>query len=128
MNQELIPDPNYAYVQSTPAYFNHEGIIDECGAFASHWGDRSLISGGRRALKAVEKRVSASLKKSGIYCEKHIFSGECCDETIFSIVGDVEGTKADVIIGVGGGKALDAAKAAAEECGIPIICIPTISN
>lgn len=39
----------------------------------------------------------------------------------------VRGSKADILIGIGGGKSLDAAKAAAEECCIPVVCIPTIA-
>jgi glycerol dehydrogenase len=39
----------------------------------------------------------------------------------------VAGFKADVIVGVGGGKSLDTAKQAAAELGLPVVTIPTIA-
>ena len=128
MHQKQILEPNAAQVQTAPVqYVNHERIIYEGGKYISQWGNRALISGGKRALQAVEKSLVNSLKKSKIYWEKHIFIGECCDENISFIKSKAESIKANIIIGIGGGKALDAAKAAAEECSIPIICIPTIA-
>lgn len=128
MHKKQALDPNTAYLQTAPVqYVNRERIIDESGKYISQWGNRALISGGKRALRAIDKQLIHSLKKSKIHWEKHIFTGECCDENISLIKSKVEGIKANILIGVGGGKALDAAKAAAEKCNIPIVCIPTIA-
>ncbi len=128
MRQKQIPDPNTEYLQTAPVqYVNHKGIIYESGKYISQWGNRALISGGKRALQAVEKHLINSLEISKIHWEKHLFTGECCDENISIIKNKLKSIKANILIGVGGGKALDAAKAAAEECRIPIVCIPTIA-
>jgi glycerol dehydrogenase len=57
-----------------------------------------------------------------------IFNGECCDSEIERIKGLVASSGADVIVGVGGGKTLDTAKAVAHETSSPIIIVPTIAS
>ena len=57
------------------------------------------------------------------------FSGECSKAEISRIMEAVEENACDAIIGAGGGKAIDAAKAAAENLGgLPTIVIPTIAS
>lgn len=121
-------NPKTAYIKTGPVqYINREGILNDCGKYIARWGRRAVVSGGLRAMASVEKKLADSLDSSGIKWEKHIFTGECSNSNISLIkemIGDME---ADVMIGVGGGKSLDTAKAAAEECGIPVVCIPTIA-
>ncbi len=127
MNVDAI-DPNKEYTLISPAqYISRENILEDCGKFISRWGKKALVSGGNRAMKSIEDKLFPALDKSGIGWEKLMFSGECCDENISKIAEKAKRVKADVIIGVGGGKSLDSAKAAAESCGVPIVCIPTIA-
>ena len=72
--------------------------------------------------------MTHSLQQHAVSYEAHTFVGECCEENIKLIARKSREYKADVLIGVGGGKALDAAKAAANKCALPIICIPTIAS
>jgi glycerol dehydrogenase len=68
-----------------------------------------------------------SLDKAGIKWRRHLFTGECSPGHIAAIKGKAQDFKANVIIGVGGGKSLDTAKQAATELGLPAVCIPTIA-
>lgn len=56
------------------------------------------------------------------------FGGECSDEEIGRLVNRAQSTKPAVIIGVGGGKTLDTAKATAYEMKLPVIIVPTIAS
>ena len=46
---------------------------------------------------------------------------------IAAIKAGAQKHKANVIVGVGGGKSIDAAKQAAADLGLPVVCIPTIA-
>ncbi|WHH58053.1 iron-containing alcohol dehydrogenase family protein [Petroclostridium sp. X23] len=121
-------DPNVDYLLTAPTqYISRNNVLDGCGRFILKWGKRVLVSSGARALKAVENKLFAALDEAGIKWEINHFSGECCDENISIVTEKVQKMNFDAIIGVGGGKSLDTAKRAAEICGVPIVCIPTIA-
>ena len=128
MAKKVKLDPQRAYLQAAPAqYVNEKGILKKAGAYVSEWGERVLISGGVRALKAAEKDLTESLDQHGIYWQKNIFKGEVSQSNIDLIKEEAEKMKADLIIGVGGGKAIDTAKAAAEDLRLPVSAVPTIA-
>jgi len=128
MNQTNSSDPSLLSLRVGPAqYMNREGVIQDSGHSILLWGNRALISGGKRALAAAGKDLMGSLEKSEIAYERNLFTGECCPENIAVIRSKAEDFKANLIIGVGGGKSLDTAKATAAELQIPVICIPTIA-
>ena len=75
------------------------------------------------------KRVSASLEKieaDGIKLIRFDFKGECTFNEIDSAVKLCQDNTAKAVIGLGGGKAIDTAKAAAEKISLPAIIVPTI--
>lgn len=56
------------------------------------------------------------------------FNGECSDEEIDRLAAEVKAADAQVIVGIGGGKALDMAKGTAHSLGLPVIIVPTIAS
>ncbi|MBG0777998.1 MAG: glycerol dehydrogenase [Desulfovibrionaceae bacterium] len=56
------------------------------------------------------------------------FRGECSDEEIARLTGIAKAGGADVIVGMGGGKSLDTAKAVAHEMKLPVIVAPTLAS
>ena len=120
--------PHLSFVQSGPAqYLNRAGVIREAGECIAPWGRRALISGGKRALAASEEPLVKSLEKCGIIWRKHLFTGDSNPKNIAKIRDRAQDAKAQVIIGVGGGKSLDTAKQAAADLGLPAVCIPTVA-
>ncbi len=120
--------PRLNVVRTGPAqYVNRAGILQEAGDYVAPWGRRALISGGKNALAASEELLVKSLEQSGVAWHKHLFTGEASLNNAAKIKGKAQDFKADVIIGVGGGKSLDAAKQAAAELGLPAVCVPTIA-
>lgn len=121
-------DPQTSFLKTAPIqYVNRTGILDRSGEYIRGWGKQTLICGGKRALEAARERLTDSLKNAHIAWEEHLFSGECCDENIKRIIEKIKKYRTNIVIGVGGGKCLDSAKAAAGACTVPIVCIPTIA-
>lgn len=123
-----VSKPSISFVRSGPAqYVNRAGILREAGDCIAPWGNRALISGGKKAMAAAEKRLVKSLDKSGIAWRLHPFTGESSLANIDRIKAETQQFRANIILGVGGGKSLDAAKQAAVDLGLPVVCIPTIA-
>lgn len=121
-------DPKEAYMQTAPIqYENKLNILEEAGEYLSYWGKRILISGGERALNASIKKIEFGLKKSDIEYVVTTFTGECSDENINEIATKAKEFQADIILGVGGGKAIDSAKVAAEKANCYFAAVPTIA-
>jgi glycerol dehydrogenase len=56
------------------------------------------------------------------------FSGECTEGEINRVMVEVQICKAEVLVGMGGGKTIDTAKIVADKCRIPVIVVPTIAS
>lgn len=56
------------------------------------------------------------------------FGGECTLAEIDRLVAAARQVQADVVIGAGGGKAVDSAKAVAQALDLPIVIVPTIAS
>jgi len=107
-------------------YVLEDGAIEELGRRLNVDGDVSSVRvlGGERALSAVRDELDRSLERAGIPARYATFEGECCPSAIAGHRDRLDAQGADVLIGVGGGKALDAAKLVAEgRC--PVAAVPT---
>ena len=56
------------------------------------------------------------------------FGRECCDEEIIRLSDLANKSKCDLVVGLGGGKALDTAKAVAHALKVPVLIVPTIAS
>lgn len=65
---------------------------------------------------------------SSVKFEIEEFKGECSKNEINRLNEKVKSSNLDVVIGVGGGKALDTAKAVAYKLGLHVIIVPTIAS
>lgn len=55
------------------------------------------------------------------------FQGECCDDEINRLINLASNTDCDVIVGMGGGRVMDTAKAVASKLCTPLITAPTVA-
>ena len=111
-----------------PQYTVGNGILKDLGSICKKYGKRILVIGGNTALEKVGMSIVDYLKQENIEIIDFIwYGGECSYKNIDRIQTKAENLNIDVIVGVGGGKALDTAKAAGEKASIPVITIPTIA-
>jgi glycerol dehydrogenase len=86
-------------------------------------GVRPLVVGGNQTLKVVADLLQPALETVQLKSETASYVPDCAESSLARLKGIVQ--QADVIIGVGGGKALDMAKLLAYQSGLPIVTIPT---
>lgn len=108
-------------------YVQGAGARKEAGKQVALLGKKAFVIGGKRGLGAMRDELMVSFKENGIEYFEEIFGGECCDKEISRLAAIATAKKADVIIGVGGGKSFDTAKMIAMEMKLPVAIFPTIA-
>lgn len=92
------------------------------------FGTRALLIGGRKAMAAGLSGLEAALAGSGLeILQAAEFGGDCTVEQGEHWARCAKASGADMIFGMGGGKALDTAKLAAFQAGLPVFTFPTIA-
>ena len=87
-----------------------------------------LIVASASPRKLLEGIWGDSLTQAGYGFSIHDFAGECSAAEIARIVAGARAVNCAIVVGAGGGKVLDAARAAAAELELPFICCPTIAS
>ncbi|WP_192457449.1 iron-containing alcohol dehydrogenase family protein [Musicola keenii] len=104
------------------------GASQQLGKTCARLGTRVLVVGGHRALAATESLIREQLQQAGVTLAGLEWTGEHCSiSQIERLCGRVRDTDSDVLLAVGGGKALDTGKAVAYQSGIPVVTLPTIA-
>lgn len=76
----------------------------------------------------VEKAVAESVSGTDCTLVYENFNGECSKNEIDRIIGDYRKSGSEIVIGIGGGKTHDTAKAVAYYVGAPVVIVPTIAS
>jgi len=106
-------------------YIQQKGIIKKVGEFIVSFGKKPLLLADGLVFSIVGEVALDSLKKAGLSPRFEEFKGECSPEEIDRVTNIVKKERIDVVVGCGGGKALDTAKAASFYARLPVITIPT---
>jgi len=109
-------------------YIQGPRVLEETGKYIVHLGSKVFFIGGPTALSVVEDQVSASLKEHSMEYQFEAFSGECTRASAAQLSEKARKFGADVVAGVGGGRALDTAKAVSHELDSALVTIPTVAS
>jgi glycerol dehydrogenase len=109
-------------------YVQGRNALAETGKQLKILGKKPLILWDTTVKGIVGKTMLASLAQEAIEPVDVDFQGDCTRKEVDRVIGIIKDTGADIAVGVGGGKALDTAKAAAIETGIRIVTCPTIAS
>lgn len=99
--------------------------VIQCGSAIARLGKRLFVIGGDRSLAALNPQLQTVCQQQGLEMTPGNFQPDCCETSIQRLQDAIAEFQAEVIIGTGGGKALDLAKLLAYRCGLPIVTIPT---
>lgn len=108
-------------------YIQAPGAISVVGREAAMLkSKKALIVGGKSALEASGTKLDASLRDASIEPVFYTMTSDCTYETLDYLKDDlIPKENCDLVIGTGGGKVTDMAKAAGKCSGLPVINVPT---
>jgi len=109
-------------------YIQGPGVLKETGKYIAHLGEKIFFMGGPTALSIVKDRVAPSLHENSMKFQFETFSGECTRAGVAQFLEKARRFGADVVAGVGGGRAIDTAKAVSHELGSALVIIPTVAS
>lgn len=106
-------------------YIQAEGALAAIGPESKAFGKKAFIIGGETALSITLETLKKSLEDERIEYSLHRFKGYCTKPQIARISEEAGKAGANFIIGVGGGKCIDTAKAVAGMLGLRVVTVPT---
>lgn len=98
------------------------------GKHIETFGSKALIVASNDDLGRTKKAIEESFKGKDLEIIYGGFSEECTKKEIGRLSILAKEKDVDIVIGIGGGKALDTAKATAHFTGKPVIVVPTIAS
>lgn len=91
------------------------------------YGTKVLLLGGKKALAAGGETLRQSLQGTDMALEERVYGAECTEAAVERWGAYAREMGADMVFGMGGGKALDTAKGTAAAAGLPVFTFPTIA-
>lgn len=111
----------------TPSrYVQEKDVLYKMKEHTEMLGKSFYIIGSRSGMKATKEKIEKSFEGSDINLVFEEFNGESTWKEVDRIIELIRENGSDVVVGVGGGKTIDTAKAVAYKEGLPIVVVPTV--
>ncbi len=111
-----------------PRYTIGPEAYGDLPAVLSALGQRIFLIGGEKALAAGLPLLEQAVSATGITLTEAVrYAGPCTIGDAKALAEKAKAVNAQVIAGMGGGRAIDTAKACAHFAGLPVITLPTIA-
>lgn len=108
-------------------YVQCSGALAQLGAELARLGRNAfLIAGGTAADRLLPEQTAGCREHVALRIER--FGGECSDQEIQRLTELAKAEDADVVIGMGGGKVIDTAKAVGHAVKAPVAIVPSIAS
>lgn len=109
-------------------YVQGPGELKRLGTYAEVLGKKALVLISEGGYKRIGKMIEDGFKEVNCTIEFDYFNGECSKNEINRLSSIVKEKECDLVIGVGGGKIFDTAKAVAYYEKTPVMICPTIAS
>lgn len=113
---------------SPSKYVQGAGEMNKLGTYTEKYGTNALCLISTGGKKRHGKQIEESFAASGAKVTFEIFNGECSKTEINRLTKLVQDTGYDVVVGVGGGKIFDTAKAVAYYAHTAVVICPTVAS
>ncbi len=108
-------------------YIQGEGAIHDVGKEMARFGKKGFVVCTSHAFQNVFANVKSEIEKS-VAIKAERFGGECSDAEILRLTKMARDFGCEIVVGIGGGKTLDAAKVVACNLKVPVAMVPTIAS
>ena len=105
-----------------------KGILDSFAEYTKAHGSKFQVIASKSVMETAKSKINKSFEGTDMVVEYTLFGGECSFNEINRIAGIGKEKGCDCVVGVGGGKLLDAAKAVALELKAHVVIVPTIAS
>ncbi len=112
---------------SPSKYIQGENELLNLGAYVANFGSKALLVSSGEDEGRVRCQLDEAISRNAFTLKSAGFNLECSMKEIERIEAIAKAEGSDVVIGLGGGKSLDTAKAVAYLVGKPVIVVPTIA-
>lgn len=114
-------------IKAPEAYWNEPGVLARGGELIAPFAGRVWVLAGQTALVKAGGVFLESLAQSGVDYAVRTYGGYCTLEDIELLAAEALEAKAETIIGIGGGRILDTAKAVGDKRKLPVVTVPTVA-
>lgn len=115
-------------LKSPAKYVQGSGVLAQLDQHLQGMGNRLMVIISQSGTKRICPTLDKCFDGKDYQLFYHIFSGECSRKQVDEIATEAKAQRCTAIIGVGGGKILDTAKAVSCQTKLPDVIIPTVAS
>lgn len=109
-------------------YVQGRGVLRTIGPYVAELGTDALVIADDNIWSLIGEKLDKSFEDANVRVTKEVFGGECSQREIERLAQAASKAKASVVVGVGGGKTLDTAKAVGHQAGSSWVTAPTVAS
>jgi len=109
-------------------YLQGPTALDQLVQIVQAFGKHPILVMDAPVRELIGNRVLSQLTAAGLAPHVALFTGEITYANVEQLTESCRGLSSGVVVGLGGGKVLDTAKAISLRLGVPMVTVPTIAS